>query len=334
MTITRSAAVAVLAIVGLIFSAATALATEAASKTSLNVRTGPGTSFNVVDTLYTGEIVEVTECEPGGWCYIEHSGPNGWVSSSYLTMAPPSGGGTSDPDCSLSFTIGPDGPSLSIVCGDAPVPPVPPVANKACFYVNANYSGARFCQGVGTRNSLNATFNNRISSVSLQGAARAKLCVNNNLGGFCRIVSNNVAALGPVINNRASSLVVFTGPPPSAPSPVTYSTGLINLQQTYTANLDNGVVGGPGVDIWYRAITPASKFITPRNGARLALGDGSNRGFAGCSTETYSSNPISVWAMPVGTYVCVKTNQGRYSQFRLNGYIGTTMKLGYTTWAN
>jgi hypothetical protein len=36
----------------------------------------------------------------------------------------------------------------------------------------------------------------------------------------------------------------------------------------------------------------------------------------------------------VGSYVCVKTNQGRISQFRLNGYSGTTMNLGYTTWAN
>ena len=38
--------------------------------------------------------------------------------------------------------------------------------------------------------------------------------------------------------------------------------------------------------------------------------------------------------IPPGTYVCVKTNQGRISQFRVNGFMGTTMKLGYTTWAN
>ena len=38
--------------------------------------------------------------------------------------------------------------------------------------------------------------------------------------------------------------------------------------------------------------------------------------------------------IPPGTYVCAKTDQGRISQFRINGFAGTTMKLGYTTWAN
>ena len=338
MTIIRSATVAVFAIIGLILSAATALATEAAATTSLNVRSGPGTGYGVVDTLYAGEVVEVTECETNGWCYIEHSGPNGWVSSSYLTMAPDTNGGPSDPDCSLSFTIGPDGPSMSIVCGDGavvPTPPIPapPVGNQACFSVNPNYGGAEFCYGVGTLNSLNATFNDRISSVKLYGLAKAKLCVNTNLGGYCRTIVNDAAVLGLFINNKASSLAVFTGAPPIQ-TPVTFSTGSINLQQTYSANLDNGVIGGPGVDIWYRAVNPMNKMISPRNGAQLALGDGSNRGFAGCSTETYSANPIPIWSIPVGTYVCVRTNQGRTSQFRLNGYVGTTMKLGYTTWVN
>ena len=214
MTIIRSATVAVFAIIGLILSAATALATEAAATTSLNVRSGPGTGYGVVDTLYAGEVVEVTECETNGWCYIEHSGPNGWVSSSYLTMAPDTNGGPSDPDCSLSFTIGPDGPSMSIVCGDGavvPTPPIPapPVGNQACFSVNPNYGGAEFCYGVGTLNSLNTTFNDRISSVKLFGSAKAKLCANTNLGGYCRTVVDDAAVLGLFINNKASSLVVL-----------------------------------------------------------------------------------------------------------------------------
>jgi len=112
------------------------------------------------------------------------------------------------------------------------------------------------------------------------------------------------------------------------------STGPINLQQGKLANLDNGHVGPAGADIWYQVVTPVNRFVTPRNGAKLALGDGSNRGFAGCSGAAYSGAKISIWTMPVGSYVCVKTNRGRISQFRLNGYTGTTMKLGYTTWRN
>ena len=110
--------------------------------------------------------------------------------------------------------------------------------------------------------------------------------------------------------------------------------GLIDLPQTWNANLDNGAVGGGGVDIWYEAVTNVEKYLTPKGGAQLALGDGSNRGYAGCVDEDFSTDRIALEDMPVGTYVCAKTDQGRISQFRINGFAGTTMKLGYTTWAN
>jgi uncharacterized protein YraI len=73
--------IAVFAIIDLFLSTVSALAYVAAATVSLNVRSGPGTSFGVVDVLYAGEPVEVTECASNGWCYIQHSGPNGWVSS-------------------------------------------------------------------------------------------------------------------------------------------------------------------------------------------------------------------------------------------------------------
>jgi SH3 domain-containing protein/peptidase inhibitor family I36 len=361
---------AMLAIAAMFMTTVVALASsntspvvQAAATTTLNVRTGPSTSYGVIDSLDPGELVEVGECASNGWCYIYQSGPNGWVSSNFLAVAPAAGGsgGAPDPNCSLSLTINSSGtPSLTLNCGSGgapaapppapPAPPAPPpVGDQACFYTGANFSGAEFCYGVGTLNSLNATFNDRISSVRLDGAARARICRNTNQGGGCRLIASDVAGLGGAYNNRTSSLKVFVGaapvpvpippiplpiPIPVPAPPVTHSSGLINLQQTFTANLDNGAIGGGGVDIWYRAVTAANKFISPRNGALLALGDGSNRGFAGCSAAIYSAIPISIWVMPVGTYVCVKTSQGRISQFRLNGYAGTTMKLGYTTWGN
>ena len=66
----------------------------------------------------------------------------------------------------------------------------------------------------------------------------------------------------------------------------------------------------------------------------IALGDGSNRGFDGCSDESFSTDRVSLDDMPPGTYVCMTTDEGRISQFRVNGFMGTTIKLGYTTWAN
>ena len=276
---------AVLAAVAVLAFAQISQAAEAVATTALNVRSGPGTGFAVVDTLAAGEVVEMTECQPSGWCYITHTGPDGWVNAAYLTAAPAAG--SPGEDCSFQLTIGPSGPQFSIVCGGGVSPPAdpppPPVGDQACFYNGANFTGAEFCYAPGTLNSLNATFNDRISSVRLFGEAKARVCVNTNLGAPCRNITSDVAVLGPVVNNRISSVRVYTGliltplPTPLVPlpaPPVTHSTGPIDLPQTYMANLDNGAVTSAGADIWYHAITATNKRLDPRTGARLTPGDG------------------------------------------------------------
>lgn len=49
-----------------------------------NVRSGPGTSYPVVDELSSGENVTVDRCVQGGWCLISHAGADGWVSAKLL----------------------------------------------------------------------------------------------------------------------------------------------------------------------------------------------------------------------------------------------------------
>jgi hypothetical protein len=62
---------------------AASLAASASATTDVHVRTGPGTQYGVVDTLFGGENVDVLGCR-SGWCQIRHSGPDGWVSANYL----------------------------------------------------------------------------------------------------------------------------------------------------------------------------------------------------------------------------------------------------------
>lgn len=143
-----------------------------------------------------------------------------------------------------------------------------------------------------------------------------------------------LAALAIIANAASSSTPPAPSPTP-APAPVTHSTGPIVVPQTYRFNLDNGNIGGAGADMWFQAVTPIKMFLKPRNGAKMAVGDRSNRGYAGCSVASYSGARVNINALPVGSYVCVKTNQGRISQFRVNaltpGY-PKKLKLGYTTW--
>ncbi len=127
------------------------------------------------------------------------------------------------------------------------------------------------------------------------------------------------------------------GPPPPPPNPGTHSTGPVTLHQTYLVDFDTGAVTTSGAaDLWFEAVDPFHKFLTPQNGAMMAVGDRSNRGWEGCRFAAFSSGRVPLAAVPVGSYVCMKTNQGRISQFRMNGISGgpgvQTLQLGYTTW--
>lgn len=72
-----------LAALALMATAGSAFAAPAFVTSNINVRSGPGTSYGVIDTIRRGERVDVQQCR-GSWCYIEKRGPDGWVSSSYL----------------------------------------------------------------------------------------------------------------------------------------------------------------------------------------------------------------------------------------------------------
>lgn len=71
-----------LLLVLLIFSPLPALA-DATALTTLNVRSGPGTGYRVVDVLRPGETVAVAGCRPG-WCFVHTRHAAGWASAGYL----------------------------------------------------------------------------------------------------------------------------------------------------------------------------------------------------------------------------------------------------------
>jgi hypothetical protein len=94
--------------------AGAAQAAPASATASVNVRSGPSTGYGVVDVLRPGERVDVRECRTNGWCFIVHSGPDGWVSSNYLS----SGGGVRpDRDDDVDVDIEFDFPGFSFSFG-------------------------------------------------------------------------------------------------------------------------------------------------------------------------------------------------------------------------
>ena len=203
------AALATAAVLPGIALAATAIST-------VNVRSGPGTGYSVVDTLRAGEQVDVDRCT-SGWCYVEKSGPDGWVSARYLSDDDgySSGGGitigggsnNSDVDVSIGFSV----PGFSFQIGNGGFNFIPgrPIRRDAevCFYERANFRGASFCAEPGDRLARIGSWNDRISSIDVRGGAQALVCEHTNFNGRCVVVSRDVRDLRGA-DNRISSIRV------------------------------------------------------------------------------------------------------------------------------
>jgi uncharacterized protein YraI len=84
MSLKRTALTFGIAVAALVGSTVAALAVPAFATSNVNVRTGAGTGYGVVDVLRRGERVDIDYCR-GSWCFVNKSGPDGWVSASYLS---------------------------------------------------------------------------------------------------------------------------------------------------------------------------------------------------------------------------------------------------------
>lgn len=83
MALSKKLMAAGLAALAVLATTAAASAAPAHATNNVNVRSGPGTGYAVVDSLRRGERVDVQYCR-GSWCFVEKRGPDGWVSANYL----------------------------------------------------------------------------------------------------------------------------------------------------------------------------------------------------------------------------------------------------------
>lgn len=207
----KFAAAAGVAMLAVLAASPAQAAQEATAKSSLNVRSGPGTNYVKVDTLYGGEKVQVHECNYAGWCYITHPGPDGWVSRNYLWIGPVNKPSTyhnpaPKPSVSANVQISPNvSLSFSFGNGNARYHHNP----RACFYKHANYNGASFCVKAGDSfRSLPGNWNDQISSIKVFDGATVTYCKHARFNGICRTISNNKSYVGNRFNDQISSAYV------------------------------------------------------------------------------------------------------------------------------
>jgi len=172
---------------------------------NVNVRSGPGTSYAVVDTLARGTQVDVRRCQ-GSWCYVEKPGPDGWVSASYLsTQGRPVN--PSQPGLSFGFQVGgPDGPTINFGIGQQPQrpqrPPVVrprplpmPVVSEVCFFDRTSQRGASFCMESGDSIRDLRDWTDRISSIANPDGLQVQVCSDVNFRN-CRTYTTSASSLG------------------------------------------------------------------------------------------------------------------------------------------
>jgi uncharacterized protein YraI len=168
---------------------------------NVNVRSGPGTNYGVVDTVRRGTQVDVQRCQ-GSWCYIAKPGPDGWVSANYLTGS----GGTvvnpQQPGLSFGFSTGPGGPTINFGIGQQPpvqppvvVRPLPVQYGEVCFYDRTRFRGTSFCleQGESIRNL--GDWADRVSSIENSDGLSVQVCSESNFRS-CRTYTTSASSLG------------------------------------------------------------------------------------------------------------------------------------------
>jgi len=189
---------------------------------------------------------------------------------------------------------------------------------------------------------------NRLSETKVMniGGKPTLMCIYGSSGSIqreapvgqqCRAVTGGFTCSGPTLQAPAPSVQIApqqpAQPAPQQAGPVTFSTGALSVRQTHLFDLDRGVMDQqPAADLWFEAKTAQELYLTPRNGAAMSVSGTRNRGKAGCASGRYSGGSLPLAKLPVGTYICVKTNEKRISEFRINGLSNGTLSLGYTTW--
>lgn len=201
----RLAALSIIAFAG--FTAAASAAEVAYTKSSANLREGPGTSYDIIATLPKNTEVLVEACT-ATWCAVTtEDDDEGFVAKSLLKKNK-SG---ADLPFSIQIIIGPEGPFIDF--GDIFNPgPEPSDDPEVCFYQQANFKGANFCVEDGDSDTnIPGNFDNNIESILITGGLSVEVCSGFNYGGECFYYSKSQKTIPSAIRNKITSYQVDGG---------------------------------------------------------------------------------------------------------------------------
>jgi hypothetical protein len=128
-----------------------------------------------------------------------------------------------------------------------------------------------------------------------------------------------------------------TSPAPTATATATqpvYIMGTASLNVSATLDLDADQINTPGADVAYAEDGNGKHQLNPQSSALLGVYGGGQPGQANCQASAIGTAPVVVEDTPTGTYLCYRTDQGRYGRLRLSNFDAEnfTVTLEFLTW--
>jgi hypothetical protein len=164
------------------------------------------------------------------------------------------------------------------------------------------------------------------------GGQLTMMCIYGEAGSVQREVAS-----GQTCTARSGGFECSSGGAPAlAPASEVHSEGAFSVRGTYEFDLDAGAESArSAAEFWYEIVRDGDTYFTPRGGARLAAMGASAPSYGDCTSATYSSARTRVETLR-GPWLCVRTNEGRISRFRIDGVDRLSrpqrMTITYTTW--
>jgi len=122
--------------------------------------------------------------------------------------------------------------------------------------------------------------------------------------------------------------------PTLTPTLPVYVVGTASLNVDAILDLDTDQINTGGADLAYAANESGQHQLTPQGTALLGVYGNSQPGQANCQASALTTAPVVAEDTPVGTYLCYRTDEGRYGRARLSDFNAEnyTVTLEILTW--
>ena len=123
-------------------------------------------------------------------------------------------------------------------------------------------------------------------------------------------------------------------PPPPRTAPPIQASGKLSPAPGDTIDLDNLTLNSGDEDLLYQEDANNYHWLTPEDEAMIGVFSNQEPSLPECQSASMSHAPIAVESLPVGTYLCYTTNEGRLGRALLEAVDPNnfTLTLDLLTW--